>query len=70
MTPKYPDVYVPLVGEDSNAFSIISRAVNAAKRADVPKEEIDVFRFEAISGDYNQLLQTVMKWFHTDPAED
>lgn len=61
---KYPNVEVELVGQDGNAFAILGAARKAAKRAGVSKEEIDAYLEEAMSGDYNHLLQTTMKWFN------
>ena len=63
MEVKYPDVAVQLVGQDGNAFGIIGRCVQAARRAEVPKDEIEDFCLEAMSGDYDKLLQTCMRWF-------
>ena len=65
MEPRYPDITIPLVGEDGNAMVIISRARQIARRAGVPKEELDEFTNEAMSGDYDNVLQTVMRWFDT-----
>lgn len=59
---KYPDVEVQLSGEDGNAMSIIVRVRKALRRADVPTEEIEAFSKEAMSGDYDNVLQTAMKW--------
>lgn len=59
---KYPDIDVRLTGEDSNAFSVISRVVKALKDAGVSREEVEEFQTEAMSGDYNNLLQTCMRW--------
>ncbi len=66
MEVKYPNVKVKLVGEDGNAFFIIGRVVKALRRADVPKDEIDAFTKEVMAGDYNHLLQTVMKTVETE----
>ncbi|EAH5764518.1 hypothetical protein DYM56_00595 [Campylobacter jejuni] len=41
---KYPNVYVKLVGEDGNAFSILARVSKALKKAGVSKEEISKFQ--------------------------
>ena len=69
--PKYPDVWVPLEGEDGNAFSIIGRVGVALKRAGVPRGEIEEFRTVVTSGDYNYLLQTVMAYVNVgNPEED
>ena len=62
MEPKYPDVTVTLVGQDGNAFAIIGRVRQALCLAGVPDEEIRGFTAEATAGDYDHLLQTVMKW--------
>jgi hypothetical protein len=58
---KY-DIEVNLVGEDGNAFAILGRCTKAMRRGGVPKSDIDTFLKEATSGDYDHLLQTVMRW--------
>lgn len=63
---KYPNVYVKLVGEDGNAFSILARVSNALKKAGVSKEEISQFQKEAMSSDYNHLLNVVQDWVNTN----
>jgi hypothetical protein len=60
--PKYPEVKVKLVGEDGNAFAIMGRVAGALKKAGVPKEEVAEYMKDSMSGDYNHLLQTAMKW--------
>jgi hypothetical protein len=60
--PKYPDVTVELVGQDGNAGAIMGRVSRALKRAGATQDEVDQFRAEAMSGDYNHLLQTAMAW--------
>ena len=60
--PKYPEVVVELSEQDGNAFSILVRVRRAMRRADVDQNEIALFRKEATSGDYDNLLQTVMRW--------
>lgn len=59
---KYPHVKVQLVGLDGNAFSILGRTARALRNGGVPKDEIDKFYKEATSGDYDNLLRTVMAW--------
>lgn len=61
--PKYPQVKVKLTGTDGNAFSIMGRVQLAAKRAGVPLADIDAVMEEAMSGDYDHLLATMMKYF-------
>lgn len=62
MDVKYPDVTVQLTGEDGNAFFIIGRIRQALRRHGVPQEEIEAFCEEAMSGDYNHVLNTAMRW--------
>jgi hypothetical protein len=70
MAPKYPQVHVKLVGEDGNAFAILGRVAYAMRQAGIDKAEIDAFRAEATSGNYDHLLQTVIAWVATDDEED
>jgi hypothetical protein len=63
---KYPHINIPLVGEDGNAFSILGRVQRIARRAGLTADEIEAFRTEATSGDYDNLLLTVMRWFSVD----
>lgn len=60
--PKYPDIEVVLVGTDGNAFAILGKVSKALRKANVSKEDIDMFMKEAMSSDYDHLLQTCMKW--------
>lgn len=63
MTPKYPDIIVTLTGQDGNAFAVLGRCREAARDAGLPDEEIGAFMDEAMAGDYDDLLQTAMRWF-------
>ncbi len=65
MDVKFPKIEVKLSEEDGNAFSIIARTVKAMRRGDVSKTDIDAFRTEAMSGNYDHLLQTVMATVET-----
>jgi hypothetical protein len=62
MNVKYPHVHVELVGQDGNAFSILGKVRRAMRHAGVDKDEITAYCEEAMSGDYDHLLQTTMKW--------
>lgn len=59
--PKFPDVVVPLEGEDGNAFVIASRVRKALERAG-HREEAKTFFADALSSDYMHLLNTVQKY--------
>lgn len=62
MTPVFPHITVPLSEEDGNALMILGRVVRAMRRANVAEVDIAAFRAEAMSGDYDHVLQTVMAW--------
>jgi len=61
MNIKHPEVTVQLCGTDGNAFAIIGAVAKAMRRAGLPQENISQFQAEAMSGDYDHLLQTAMK---------
>jgi hypothetical protein len=53
---------IKLLGEDSNAFSILARVKVASEEAGADKEYIEEFIAEASSGGYQHLLTTAMKF--------
>jgi hypothetical protein len=53
---------IHLLGQDGNAFAILGAVNKALRRAGVSQEERDAFMAEATAGDYDHLLQTVMRW--------
>ena len=55
-----------LVGQDGNAFMILGLAKRAAKKAGWSEQEIKCFINEATGGDYDNLLQTCMKYFDVE----
>ena len=59
--PKF-DVAVDLSEQDGNAYFIIGRVVKTLRRAGATPEQIDKFTTDALSGDYDHVLQTCMKW--------
>jgi len=56
------NVKVKLVGTDGNAFAIIGRVMQAMRRAKVEYSIIEAYKKEALSGDYDKLLETTMKY--------
>lgn len=67
----YPDVVVQLSGQDPNAFAIMARVKEALRRhfRETESKEWaqiapiwDKYLAEATAGNYNELLQTTMKW--------
>lgn len=59
--PKYPQIEVQLSGEDGNAFFIMWKVGEAMRKAKVPQADITAFNDEAMSGNYDHLLQTCMR---------
>jgi hypothetical protein len=60
--PIYPDIEVQLTGESGNAGAIMGAVSRAMRRAGVPPEVIEEYRRESMSGDYDHLLVTAMKY--------
>lgn len=63
---KYPNITVRLIGKDGNAFSILGIMLRALRTARIPEEEVDNFRADAMSGDYDHLLRTCMQWVNVE----
>ena len=61
--PKY-DVHVEL--SDGNALGIMVAVKRALLSANAPRSDIDQYVKEAMSGDYNHLLQVTSNWVHAD----
>jgi hypothetical protein len=62
MDVLYPNIEVELVGRDGNAFAIMGRVSKALEDNGVSKKETKKFLDECMSGDYDHLLQTCLKW--------
>jgi len=60
--PRYPRVHVQLSGEGGNAVAIVGRVDQAMRRKGVNGVTRKLFREEAMSGNYDELIQTVMEW--------
>lgn len=58
---KYPDVTVDLTSIDGNAFSIMGAVRRALSRAGVDRAAFAEYQAEAMSGDYDHLLQVTMR---------
>ena len=58
---RFPEIEVQLSGEDGNAFAIIGAVAKAMRRAGLSKDAVNEFQQAAMSGDYDNVLQTAMK---------
>lgn len=47
---------------DGNAFAIIGTVIRELSRAGNPREVIETFRSEAMSADYDHVIQTAMAY--------
>lgn len=59
--PKYPHITVQLTGENGNAFTLLGHTMRAMRKAGINKVAIADFVAEAVSDDYNHLIQTIQK---------
>jgi len=59
--PKYPEVKVELIGQDGNALAIIARVRRAMRAAGIDQKEIDAYMHQAMSSDYDHVLQVTME---------
>ncbi|QHB37209.1 hypothetical protein QDA03_gp32 [Microbacterium phage Terij] len=59
---RYPDIDVTLVGVDSHPFAIIKAVTDGLRKGGVGQGERDAFREEALSGNYDHIIQTAMRW--------
>ena len=60
--PKYPNIKAKLIGQDGNAFAIIGTVKQALRKGNAPHRDIDDFVVESMSGDYNNVITTALKW--------
>jgi len=63
---KYPEITVELSDSDGNAYAIISKVVRALRKGSVSETYITKFKKEAMSYDYDNVLQTCMKWVNVE----
>ncbi len=66
----YPNVVVDASTLSGNANAVIGAVSSALRRARVPDEEIEAFRREARSGDYDKVLATMMRWVTVEMGDD
>lgn len=62
MTPKYDNVTVTLAGQDGNAFAVMAKVSSALRKEGVSEDDVQQYISESMSGDYDHLIVTAMKW--------
>ena len=65
---KYPitNVTVRLVNTDENAFALLGRVRQALRRAGYDTAFIEGFTAEAMAGNYDELLQCIMRYINVE----
>jgi len=63
---KYPHVTAKIVGQDGNAMNIMGTVGGAMRRAGIEKAEIDAYYAEAMSGDYDNVIRTSIKYVNCE----
>lgn len=73
-TQEFKKVTLDLTELDGNAFALIGAFCRQARREGWMKEDIDYVTAEMRNGDYDHLLQTLMKYtempYETNDEED
>lgn len=64
--PKYPHIRVPL---STNAITTVVRVEYALEKEYVATKECDQFVKEALSGDYDHFIRTVVAWVRVTQEE-
>lgn len=68
---RYPNIGVDLSNVNGNAHALIGTVSRALRRNGVGQEEIREFQDQAKSGDYDNVIQTIMSWVDvTSGGED
>lgn len=65
--PLFPTtVHVDLTGPDGNAFALMAIVANAMRLGDADESDVEQFRGDAMSGNYEHLVATCRKYvdFH------
>lgn len=60
------DVKVKLIGEDGNAFAILGKVSKELRRAGYDLDFIKEYQAQAMSGDYDNLLQVTMNYVEVE----
>ena len=67
---KYPNINVDLSRVDGNAFSIMGAVTRAMKSHGLSFDEVNAYRKEAMSGNYDHLLMTTGSWVNIVFSDD
>lgn len=69
--PKYNvPLKIDLSGPDGNAFVILGRVRSILRQIGASDEEVQAYRTQATSGDYQNLLAVTAEWVDFKPIDD
>lgn len=60
--PVYPDISVRLIGVDDHPMTIVAVLTKGLRDGGIGRDEIDRIVSEALSGDYDHVLSTCLKY--------
>lgn len=60
--PVYPDIHVKLIGTDSHPMMIVAALTKGLCAGGIERDEINRIMREALSGDYDNVLATCLKY--------
>lgn len=63
---RFPKAVITADLFGDNAFAILGAASRALRKAGATKEDIDLYRKQAMSGDYEHLMQVTLKWVNVE----
>lgn len=66
LSTPYTNVTVRLVNTDGNAFALLGRVRQALRRAGYDTAFIEGFTAEAMAGNYDELLATIMRYVNVE----
>jgi hypothetical protein len=61
-TPVYPNISVRLIGVDNHPTTIVAVLTRGLRDGGIEHDEIDRIVREALSGDYDHVLSTCLKY--------
>ncbi|MGB3899770.1 MAG: hypothetical protein WA973_14595 [Mesorhizobium sp.] len=61
-TPVYPNISVRLIGIDNHPMTIVAALTRGLRDGGIGRDEIDRIMREALSGDYDHVLATCLKY--------
>lgn len=62
--PVHPHIHLKLIGTDSHPMSIVAALRKSLRKGGIGGTAIDRIIREALSGDYDNVLTTTMKYVH------